>query len=55
MMGNFQSNFQTATHIATQMKNASDTIQGATSRSIKRRAVLHYLLMLKRKERINKC
>ncbi|EOO05785.1 TIGR04197 family type VII secretion effector [Bacillus thuringiensis] len=34
MMGNFQSNFQTATQIATQMKNASDTIQGATNRSI---------------------
>ncbi|KEH49918.1 hypothetical protein BG09_1368 [Bacillus thuringiensis serovar kurstaki str. HD-1] len=33
-MGNFQSNFQTATQIATQMKNASDTIQGATNRSI---------------------
>ncbi|TCJ83890.1 UNVERIFIED_ORG: type VII secretion effector (TIGR04197 family) [Bacillus cereus] len=34
MMGNFQSNFQTATQIATQMKNASDTIQSATNRSI---------------------
>jgi type VII secretion effector (TIGR04197 family) len=34
MMGNFQSNYQTATQIATQMKNASDTIQGATNRSI---------------------
>lgn len=34
MMGNFQSNFQTATQIATQMKNASYTIQGATNRSI---------------------
>jgi type VII secretion effector (TIGR04197 family) len=34
MMGNFQSNFQTATQIATQMKNASDTIQVATNRSI---------------------
>ncbi|OFD65668.1 hypothetical protein BWGOE4_14290 [Bacillus mycoides] len=34
MMGNFQSNFQTATQIATQMRNASDTIQSATNRSI---------------------
>lgn len=34
MMGNFQSNFQTATQIATQMKNASEIIQGATNRSI---------------------
>ncbi|EJV87680.1 TIGR04197 family type VII secretion effector [Bacillus cereus] len=34
MMGNFQSDFQTATQIATQMKNASDTIQSATNRSI---------------------
>ncbi|MEB8569931.1 TIGR04197 family type VII secretion effector [Bacillus cereus] len=36
MMGNFQSNFQTATQIATQMRNASDTIQGATNRCIKK-------------------
>ncbi|SCM86668.1 A0A072W8A4 (Uncharacterized protein) [Bacillus mycoides] len=48
-MGNFQSNFQTATQIATQMRNASDTIQSATNRSI------HYLLMPRRKKRINKC
>ncbi|SCC24070.1 Uncharacterized protein BCZB5J_02144 [Bacillus cereus] len=33
-MGNFQSNFQTATQIATSMKNASDTIQSTTDRSI---------------------
>ncbi|WP_141546995.1 TIGR04197 family type VII secretion effector [Bacillus pseudomycoides] len=35
-MGQFQSNFQTAQQIATQMRAASDTIQGATNRSIKR-------------------
>ncbi|MEN1938420.1 TIGR04197 family type VII secretion effector [Paenibacillus sp. 102] len=35
-MGQFQSNFQTAKQIATQMRAASDTIQGATNRSIKR-------------------
>ncbi|BCB36818.1 creatininase [Bacillus cereus] len=34
MIGNFQSNFQTATQIATQMKNASDKIQSAANRSI---------------------
>ncbi|ENQ3107750.1 TIGR04197 family type VII secretion effector [Bacillus cereus] len=33
-MGQFQSNFQTAQQIATQMGNAADTIQSATSRSI---------------------
>ncbi|PRD06776.1 TIGR04197 family type VII secretion effector, partial [Bacillus sp. MYb56] len=33
-MGKFQSNFQVAQQIATQMRNASDTIQSATSRSI---------------------
>ncbi|SCN42068.1 Uncharacterized protein BCRIVMBC938_06114 [Bacillus wiedmannii] len=33
-MGNFQSNFQTATQIATSMKKASDTIQSTTDRSI---------------------
>lgn len=35
-MGQFQSNFQTAQQIATQMRASSDTIQGATNRSIKR-------------------
>ncbi|MFP3415277.1 TIGR04197 family type VII secretion effector [Bacillus sp. SIMBA_074] len=33
-MGQFQSNLQTATQIATQMRNASDTIQRASNRSI---------------------
>ncbi|WP_242272144.1 TIGR04197 family type VII secretion effector [Bacillus cereus group sp. BfR-BA-01310] len=33
-MGQFQSNFQSAQQIATQMRAASDTIQSATSRSI---------------------
>lgn len=33
-MGQFQSNFQTAEQIATQMGTASDTIQSATNRSI---------------------
>ncbi|MED1431614.1 MULTISPECIES: TIGR04197 family type VII secretion effector [Bacillus] len=33
-MGQFQSNFQTAQQIATQMRTASDIIQSATSRSI---------------------
>ncbi|WP_342762073.1 TIGR04197 family type VII secretion effector [Bacillus sp. BR3(2024)] len=33
-MGQFQSNFQTAEQIATQMRNASDTIQSAINRSI---------------------
>ncbi|MGG2014038.1 TIGR04197 family type VII secretion effector [Bacillus sp. S10(2024)] len=33
-MGKFQSNFQTAGQIATQMGTAADTIQSATSRSI---------------------
>ncbi|PEK81724.1 TIGR04197 family type VII secretion effector [Bacillus pseudomycoides] len=35
-MGQFQSNFQAAQQIATQMRNASDTIQSATSKSIKK-------------------
>ncbi|EEK80334.1 TIGR04197 family type VII secretion effector [Bacillus cereus] len=33
-MGQFQSNLQTATQIATKMGSASDRIQSATSRSI---------------------
>ncbi|SFC32313.1 type VII secretion effector, SACOL2603 family [Bacillus sp. 491mf] len=33
-MGQFQSNFQTAEQIATQMGTASDTIQSATNKSI---------------------
>ncbi|PFY82570.1 TIGR04197 family type VII secretion effector, partial [Bacillus pseudomycoides] len=33
-MGQFQSNFQSAAQIATQMRAASDTIQSATNRSI---------------------
>ncbi|WP_426952530.1 TIGR04197 family type VII secretion effector [Bacillus mycoides] len=33
-MGQFQSNFQTAEQIATQMRNASDTIQSAINPSI---------------------
>ncbi|MGE7875248.1 TIGR04197 family type VII secretion effector [Bacillus paramycoides] len=33
-MGQFQSNFQSAQQIATQMRAASDTIQSATNRSI---------------------
>ncbi|PDY14959.1 TIGR04197 family type VII secretion effector, partial [Bacillus cereus] len=33
-MGQFQSNLQTATQIATQMRKASDTIQSASNRSI---------------------
>ncbi|MCU4930891.1 TIGR04197 family type VII secretion effector [Bacillus cereus] len=33
-MGKFQSNFQTAEQIATQMRNASDTIQSAINHSI---------------------
>ncbi|MDP7981487.1 TIGR04197 family type VII secretion effector [Bacillus multifaciens] len=33
-MGQFQSNFQTAGQIATQMGTAADTIQSATNRSI---------------------
>ncbi|MED1092068.1 TIGR04197 family type VII secretion effector [Bacillus paramycoides] len=33
-MGQFQSNFQTAEQIATQMRDASDTIQSAINRSI---------------------
>ncbi|WP_142310102.1 TIGR04197 family type VII secretion effector [Bacillus pseudomycoides] len=33
-MGQFQSNFQAAQQIATQMKAASNTIQSATNRSI---------------------
>ena len=33
-MGQFQSNFQTARQIATQMRTASDTIQSATNRPI---------------------
>ncbi|MEI4801985.1 TIGR04197 family type VII secretion effector [Bacillus sp. FJAT-51639] len=33
-MGQFQSNFQTAQQIATQMGTAADTIQSATNRSI---------------------
>ncbi|MBD5798657.1 creatininase [Bacillus pseudomycoides] len=37
-MGQFQSNFQTAEQIATQMRNASDTIQSATNRSITKAA-----------------
>ncbi|EPC8420800.1 TIGR04197 family type VII secretion effector [Bacillus wiedmannii] len=35
-MGQFQSNFQSAQQIATQMRAASDTIQSATNRSIKK-------------------
>ncbi|MEK7021080.1 TIGR04197 family type VII secretion effector [Bacillus sp. FSL K6-6038] len=35
-MGQFQSNFQAAQQIATQMRVASDTIQSATNRSIKK-------------------
>ncbi|MED4654179.1 TIGR04197 family type VII secretion effector [Bacillus pseudomycoides] len=35
-MGQFQSNFQAAQQIATQMRNALDTIQSATSKSIKK-------------------
>ncbi|WP_141541343.1 TIGR04197 family type VII secretion effector [Bacillus cereus] len=35
-MGQFQSNFQSAQQIATQMRSASDTIQSATNRSIKK-------------------
>ncbi|ABS21323.1 MULTISPECIES: TIGR04197 family type VII secretion effector [Bacillus cereus group] len=35
-MGQFQSNFQTAKQIATQMGNAGDTIQNATNHSIKK-------------------
>ncbi|MEC3534022.1 TIGR04197 family type VII secretion effector [Bacillus thuringiensis] len=33
-MGQFQSNLQTATQIATKMESASDRIQSATTRSI---------------------
>ncbi|HGO9412801.1 TPA: TIGR04197 family type VII secretion effector [Bacillus cereus] len=33
-MGQFQSNLQTATQIATKIRSASDRIQSATSRSI---------------------
>ena len=33
-MGQFQSNFQTAQQIATQMRTASNIIQSATNRSI---------------------
>ncbi|WP_144517591.1 TIGR04197 family type VII secretion effector [Bacillus sp. FDAARGOS_235] len=35
-MGQFQSNFQSAQQIATQMRSASGTIQSATKRSIKK-------------------
>ncbi|SFC99160.1 type VII secretion effector, SACOL2603 family, partial [Bacillus sp. 491mf] len=35
-MGKFQSNFQTARQIATQMGTAADAIQSATNRSITR-------------------
>ncbi|PDX97423.1 TIGR04197 family type VII secretion effector, partial [Bacillus pseudomycoides] len=35
-MGQFQSNFQAAQQIATQMRNASDAIQSATNKSIKK-------------------
>ncbi|PDY02109.1 TIGR04197 family type VII secretion effector, partial [Bacillus pseudomycoides] len=35
-MRQFQSNFQAAQQIATQMRNASDTIQSATNKSIKK-------------------
>ena len=37
-MGQFQSNLQTATQIATKMGSASDRIQSATSRSITKAA-----------------
>ncbi|PFZ72216.1 TIGR04197 family type VII secretion effector, partial [Bacillus pseudomycoides] len=37
-MGQFQSKFQTAEQIATQIRNASDTIQSATNRSITKAA-----------------
>ncbi|SCC36748.1 Uncharacterized protein BTT61001_02766 [Bacillus thuringiensis] len=33
-MGNFQSDLQTTTQIATSMKNTADTIQSTTNRSI---------------------
>ncbi len=33
-MGEFQSNLHTATQLATKMRNASDRMQSATSRSI---------------------
>ncbi|MGG1345084.1 TIGR04197 family type VII secretion effector [Bacillus toyonensis] len=35
-MGQFQSNLQAAQQIATQMRAASDTIQSATNRSLKK-------------------
>ena len=37
-MGQFQSNFQTAQQIATQMRTASNIIQSATNRSITKAA-----------------
>lgn len=42
-MGEFQSNLHTATQLATKMRNASDRMKSATSRSIIRQRVLHYL------------
>ncbi|GAB6619246.1 hypothetical protein bcgnr5391_37800 [Bacillus cereus] len=42
-MGEFQSNLHTATQLATKMRNASDRMKSATSRSINKATVLHYL------------
>ena len=41
-MGEFQSNLHTATQLATK-RNASDRMKSATSRSINKATVLHYL------------
>ena len=53
-MGEFQSNLHTATQLATKMRNASDRMKSATSRSINKARVLHYLRTSRHKKQINK-
>ena len=51
-MGEFQSNLHTATQLATKMRNASDRMQSATSRSINK--ATRTTLSVNFKKQINK-
>jgi len=53
-MGEFQSNLHTATQLATKMRNASDRMQSATSRSINKATRTTLSVNFKHKKQINK-
>ena len=53
-MGEFQSNLHTATQLATKMRNASDRMKSATSRSINKATRTTLSVNFKAQEEINK-